>query len=303
MPASDARRAMLDNLIDHAGLFPPARLAMAEAVADYQQSEQGQFGWILGRFICPASRLQELLTLPTVPGRLSILVDDAGGEAARWPEQVDATLARAVDLVAERSEVEAVEVRAPVEDPDRRSAIAAVGRLQPAMVAVYIEVPIDDDLPHWLEAIEQVPLAGAKVRTGGLAAEAFPSVEQLGRFIDACRRRSVPFKATAGLHHPFRHRDPATGFVHHGFVNLFLAALLAARHDLDQAVITEILADEDARHFTLGRDELRWRELAVEAGPALTARHFLARSYGSCSFAEPTEDLARMGVLPVGEPA
>src|SRR5688572_32975337 len=58
--SGDARVAFLTGLIDDAGLFPPASLPMDEAVAAHTESRGGKNGWILARFICPASRLPEV---------------------------------------------------------------------------------------------------------------------------------------------------------------------------------------------------------------------------------------------------
>jgi hypothetical protein len=46
--------------------------------------------------------------------------------------------------------------------------------------------------------------ARAKIRTGGVTADVIPSVEQIAEFLAACAEANVPFKATAGLHHPLR---------------------------------------------------------------------------------------------------
>ena len=52
-------RFLLENLIDYAGLFPPAELAMAEAVRNYATYRQSEHSWMLGKFIVPAARLEE----------------------------------------------------------------------------------------------------------------------------------------------------------------------------------------------------------------------------------------------------
>ncbi len=56
----DARRALLERLIDHAALFPPASMPMAEALAEDRRARESKHAWMLGRFVVPASRLAEL---------------------------------------------------------------------------------------------------------------------------------------------------------------------------------------------------------------------------------------------------
>src|SRR5208282_4553196 len=55
----DAAGALLRDLIDYAGLFPPASLAMAASLANYDAYSRSRWNWILGRFIVPVSRLDE----------------------------------------------------------------------------------------------------------------------------------------------------------------------------------------------------------------------------------------------------
>ena len=60
MPAVDARRALFERLIDHAALFPPASMTMADALAEDHRARESEYAWLLGRFVVPASRLAEL---------------------------------------------------------------------------------------------------------------------------------------------------------------------------------------------------------------------------------------------------
>jgi hypothetical protein len=117
-------------------------------------------------------------------------------------------------------------------------------------------------------------------------------------FIDTCVRLGVPFKATAGLHHPFRHVDRATGFIRHGFVNLVGAAVLARAHGLDAAGIEPVVAEDDPAAFSLTPERFAWRDLEATPEEVAQTRRSLFVAYGSCSFSEPVDDLLALGVLP-----
>ena len=85
-------RALLHGLIDYAGLFPPARLDMQSAVANYARYLEGNRAWMLGRFVVPSSRLEEFeraaaALLPKVrdvePWALALLGEDPVHDADR----------------------------------------------------------------------------------------------------------------------------------------------------------------------------------------------------------------------------
>jgi len=136
----------------------------------------------------------------------------------------------------------------------------------------------------------------AKIRTGGLTADAFPTTEAVASFIRACKAAGVAFKATAGLHHPLRCIRPLTYEPNaptgrmHGFVNVFLAAAMPEHAE-------EILAEEDAGAFAFTDDAASWREHRVPAEELAAMRREFALSFGSCSFEEPIDDLKELGWL------
>lgn len=271
----DARLALLRALIDDAGLFPPARKPMAGAVADHRAARAGEHGWLLGRFLCPASRLPEL---------------SAAGPGEEWTigavldgEDWRADLAR-VAAYAGPGRIDAVETRLPAEP----EALAAA---TPETLALFLEVPRSgpDELDAALERIAGLRGAGAKLRCGGLAPDAFPDDAFVARFVATCARVGLPFKATAGLHHPFRTRDDALGVMQHGFVNLLAAAGAPSGTDAPA-----IVAERDASAFALTAGGLAWRGREVDAATA--RRRFTA--FGSCSFDEPVGDLVAAGALP-----
>jgi hypothetical protein len=133
--------------------------------------------------------------------------------------------------------------------------------------------------------LEDVPLdevrsagARAKVRCGPTA----PPVEELANFIRRCRAESIPFKATAGLHHALRTDDQ------YGFLNLLAAAVFG---DEERA-----LAEDDAEAFSLD-DSFHWRDRAASADEVVEVRRSLFVTIGSCSFTEPVEELEALGWL------
>src|SRR5262249_8513176 len=113
---------------------------------------------------------------------------------------------------------------------------------------VYSEIPMTFGLFGALDEVARVRADGVrlvpKFRTGGLAAEVFPSPADLARVLVACRDRGLPLKLTAGLHRAVRYSDPDSGFVHHGFVNILAAALVADDGGNAEAV-TGVLGSAD----------------------------------------------------------
>jgi hypothetical protein len=284
--------------VDYAGLFPPAALSLEAAVAEYARWRCSPEAWLLGRFVLPAARLGDFsraadASLPgpgdAEPWRLSALV----GPDVRG----DATRVTAFNTSQEgRSVVDAVEVKAGRPE----EAEAALAALPPGLAA-FVEVPLGGDL-EGLFAVFRRRGAGAKVRTGGLVPEAVPDPADVARFIAACAKAGVPWKATAGLHHPVRAERALTyepagpRAVMHGFLNVFAAAAFA-RAGASLADVEAVLREEDASALRLEGEALGWRHLRVPADGVAAARRGFATSFGSCSFAEPVEGLRSLGVL------
>jgi hypothetical protein len=57
---SGLETALFARLIDHAPLFPPAQLPLPEALEEHRRAREGPHGWIVRRFVVPASVLGQL---------------------------------------------------------------------------------------------------------------------------------------------------------------------------------------------------------------------------------------------------
>jgi hypothetical protein len=305
----DARRAALRGLIDYAGLFPPASLDMEGAVAGYRSARSSSDSWVVDRFICPAARLEELVGVlaPTMtrgeePWSLAVTASPG------WTDSLTAdagSVRMFSDTVGSAASIELVEIRVPLEvaEEPRLLTADATDVLRAFDAVVLFEIPWDIEPGAAFDAIAGVRedvsrTVGVKIRCGGLEASLFPDPSAVARFIAAAAARDLPIKATAGLHHPFRHIAPDTGFSHHGFVNILTAAALASAGE-GVATLVKVLSDEDPGSFSIGRGGVTWREHTVGAEALAGTRSKLFLGYGSCSFDEPVRDLAELGALPV----
>ncbi len=299
--------ALLRNLINYAGLFPPAALGMPSAVANYGAYLRSEFSWMLDRFIVPAVRLGEfedsLAQLPELHGRaseryqrwdLSVLLGaDVSGDLARLRDYQSRF---AVVHSPTETRIESVEVKITTpEDVTRISAMI------PEELEAYFEIPLSSDIRPCVAAVASRG-RGAKIRTGGETADKFPTPEKVIEFMALCADASVPFKATAGLHHPLRsvHRltyqpDSPSGLMH-GFLNVFLAAAFV-RGGMERALAAELLEERNANAFHFDSDGIRWRDHQLTQRDIAGTRQNFAISFGSCSFMEPTDDLRALHLL------
>lgn len=288
-----AVRALMTGTIDYAGLFPPAALPMRDAVANYDRYRGGPHAWMLGRFVVPLARLEELADAYAAVVR---------PESSAWPVSVIARASDAATIAAfnarygARLRIDTIEVP-PVAAGD----IAALAGMA-ATYSVFAEVAwATDPAPVVAELARHG--VGAKIRTGGVTAEAFPSPEEVARFIAACVAAGVPFKATAGLHHTWRGEYPltyeagsatATMF---GFANVLLASS-AAVAGAGVGEMCVMLGSAGGAGFEAA--ERGWVLPSGRAIPAelvAAARTRAMASFGSCSFEEPLEELIARGLL------
>ncbi|MDQ2866720.1 MAG: hypothetical protein M3R51_10905 [Candidatus Eremiobacteraeota bacterium] len=302
-------RAAFSHLIDYAGLFPPAQLTMDAALQGYEESRGSSHAWMLGRFITPASRMEELRSmLRPSHGRIRLsVIFDAAADRGDWMRAIQAHCVAVSEMRANEPRlcVESLEVPLPPLATLRDSYDASIG--QCAMLAergglrdlpIFVEFPRDS---RWAGALSDTMSAlkryrlGAKMRCGGTTADAVPSAAQTAAFISAATECAVPFKATAGLHHPIRHYDDHLQTKMHGFLNILAAVALAP--DAQEATLAAILEEERAERFSFESDEFVVSGRRLSLQDIVRARaSFVA--YGSCSFSEPVDDLIALSILP-----
>lgn len=271
----------LQALVDYAGLFPPAQLDVPSAMREYLDARDGRYAWMLGRFIARQSQLSRVLAAVPVGGRVRLSVILDGGVA-------DVEWAAGFRRDTRAGSIEVLEIALAPGEVDAFAQARAERGLSD--VPAFVETAAGS-----MNALAAHGL-GAKIRCGGVTPEAYPSCQTVARFIQAAFSERVPFKATAGLHHPVRHYNEAAGLKMHGFLNLLAAAALA-RTGASEEELAAAIACEDASAFGLDGETFRYRDRSFEGSFMQAVRTEQFVSYGSCSFAEPVDDLRAMGVL------
>lgn len=323
-------KAFMGALVDYAGLFPPAGLAMEPAARNYFSYRDDPDSWMLGRFVCPAGKLQELADAssvfldklsPLAVSALSGAGESASGFLSGLEGDVE-SMRSFLDYYEGEVTLDALETRLPGALARERDVAGSVAVLLPAarerladggfaaLPAFHEIVPAENPAAVFEAAIREIAEIrrdrktpeGFKLRCGGIKADAFPEPAVVAHVILCCRDNGVPLKFTAGLHHPVRRRDKGLGATMHGFLNVLGGAVLAHGRRLDEKALLAILGDEDGTHFTFTEDAFAWKKLEVKTQEIENIRA-LVTSFGSCSFDEPREDLRALKLLEPASPA
>ena len=290
-------RALLTGAIDYAGLFPPSQLSMDEAVLNFAKYRASEESWMLGRFVVPVARLDELkeaasqfVERESDPWRISALaaedIYDTFRRLTRFNEQ------NAGSFIVDSLEVKANTV----------SKIENTVDMMPEGLNAYFEIGLGQNFAELIATLA-IDRQFAKIRTGGVRPEDFPRSRDIIRFVRTCLAGNVPFKATAGLHHPIRCYRPLTyaqggpSGTMHGFLNMFLMTGFA-RESFKPDTLEELMEEEFGEVFQFDENGVTWRgENFLSNWQLERLRRLGIQSFGSCSFEEPVEDLKALGLL------
>lgn len=291
-------KTLLEGAIDYAGLFPPAALSMPEAVINYAAYRNSNYSWMLGRFIVPVGRLDEFRESAgdfvsrdaASTWRVSVIGSNDLDDTLRLVD--DFNSAHTPEIICDTLEIKG-ETEGFIEK--------AAGAMLPDVTA-YFEIPLNADFP---DLMARLAMTGqrAKLRTGGITPESFPTTPSIIRFVRTCLGASILFKATAGLHHPIRCFKPLTyasdspSGTMHGFLNLFLMTGFVLE-GYRISLLEDVMEEEFEEVFRVEEQSLTWRDsYSLNLRQIEAIRREGLQSFGSCSFDEPVSELRALGML------
>lgn len=292
-----ALQALLDGIIDYAGLFPPAKHPMDIALDEYFAHLNAEEEFLVNRFACTTSRLQEL------SGALKQCREFNQGNDVFEITAIGSVPEKDKDVYKEDIELmKAFQLEgAAISSYEAKAEAGGVGPVIRATKSIsqemdiYIEVPFSAKFEDDLNTITTSEFAFAKARTGGVNPNSHPTPEVLARFIREVVDLDLPFKLTGGLHHPMPTLDTLSGDTMHGFLNVAMAISLAMTADLSRGEIARILQVTDPTQFKFTEEFLGLYDYQIGLEDIESVRS-LWDGFGSCSVTEPMEDLEKLGL-------
>lgn len=322
---------LLSEILDYAGLYPPAALRLDDAFAKYIQHSHSKESWMLSKFVVSTHFLDELKELinnnaqSPVPFPLTVVAAPSNSleDFKKITQDTKISILDIIDKSEKQISVPSLEIKLPSVFFDKKTnfdiveAIEFVTDLMSSSEAlphqVFFEIPgfgfqkqsadalIGALSVHNKKLLDNTrthySFSGFKVRCGGVEAFQFPPSEYLAYTIHTAAQHKTPLKFTAGLHHPIRHYNKSVSTKMHGFLNVFGASMLCYTNRLSEAEILTMLNDEDPSHFSISDSQFTWKDNAVSIEEINMLRALYVTSFGSCSFDEPIEDLTELKLL------
>ncbi|MBK8982829.1 MAG: hypothetical protein IPM38_11045 [Ignavibacteria bacterium] len=312
-----------EGIIDYAGLFPPAELDLKTAFSNYMEYLSGDNSYILSGFICPVKLLPELEVICNeisefkFPVKISLILSGGKDEITFKENLISDLKVRENFLTGINSFIRAdnFEYKIPesfMTEENNERLLDLFGFISQNLkngsdskFTFFAETSLTGDWKKNIKTAadlieehnETFQDTGFKLRTGGVTAAAIPTAEQIAFAVRHCLNRNLEMKFTAGLHHPFRHFDKNVNAKMHGFINIFSAGIIAKRHNISDHEMIKLLEDENPDNFKFTESGFSWGGYEIENEDIHFARQTFVKSYGSCSFDEPVDDLKKLNLI------
>jgi hypothetical protein len=285
-------QALLKNLFDYAGLYPPTNLPLEPAFDNYLRYRKGAEALATNRFVCPAAKLPHLAELirKSDAQSLGVSVTSSADPFNEESLETDFQAITGFDSdMGSQATVYGYELKLHP-DSDLKNQIQFFSG--DAGIDEFLEIPWQTEVAEAVGCVAESAGPYAKARCGGAYV---PTPDELAKFLKACFSLDVPFKLTAGLHHPLA----ADG--QHGFFNVLVASALIEAEDIPTSTAAVILGTRSFDDFVLADDQIGWKDLSAPLAAIEDARK-LFLNIGSCSIEEPLSDLDAAGLIPSGSP-
>ena len=294
---SKALHELLSESIDYAGLSGIAPLPMREALLEFVTHHQSGIKKLVSHFVMPHHQLKELAKFSDrrdrIDGPLNLCI--VGPEVENLQQFKSVVLNIEKDILAVHSGfpgesrtniLELMLPRTSVENLNPEELVKALeavvitsanSRLLPHRV--FFEIPKDTfDVLLAKKIIKVIALhnksilkrkidnylfSGFKLNCGNVEIGNMPSSEYLAEILLYARDANVAVKFGGDVAVTLPKFDYNTNLNQHGFLNIFMAGILAYTQDLNVEEAIEVLDEKNPDNFLLRDGYVAWRELAA----------------------------------------
>jgi len=308
----------MHELLDYAGLFPPALLSLEESLENFVlYHEHKQKKW-LGKFILPANKINDsililnkqnsFLTL-NKKAEFSIILSSCEtiSEYSKTLSLDFTVLLNLLKHYSKNIEIKSFEFLPPKEifyskkyDGLNYILTHFYSFLDNAKLKaeVFIEITLSEDIESIVNIIKNYEnkfnkKISIKMRTGGISPEQIPSSYEIANAISTYAASKTPLKATAGLHVPIPNFNNHVGTTLHGFLNVFSCMLLCYDQNLSVSIMEKLLLECKYINFKFTEKGLFVNNYFLDNKKILYLRQNYIKSFGTCSFIEPIEHLEK----------
>lgn len=311
---------LLSDSIDYAALKPPMNASLREAMKEYAALTNSEKSWMLSRFVIPYSQVPDLSqvadTLDQINGPLNLCV--FGPTVQKLHDFKNAVLSIEKDILSVHSDFPgevrtnilelalpqgSVETMNPEELVKALEAVvttSADSRLLPHRV--YFEIPGDDiDVTVAKKVIKVIAVHNKSILKRKIDNYLFsgfkinctpsPSAEFLAEVLLYARDANVAVKFAGhniGTYPAYDYQSNTRIF---GFLNLFMAGILAYTQDLTVEETIEVLEEKNPNNFIFSDGYVAWRELAAPLMEIKMLRMLSITSLNHTSFDSPIDGL------------
>ncbi|WP_186648017.1 hypothetical protein [Fluviispira vulneris] len=317
-------KVFMNELLDYAGMFPPAQLSLEESLKNYAEYLSHEYEDMLGKFVLPANKIVETISFLNTHNSFSqvgkrkanfSIILSTCKNFSDFPSilQKDFQNIKLLSKNFETSlDILSIEFL-PAEDiliansnkriEEYLSILFKQFSTLNKKIEYFCEIPLNDNFNKKINEIFEYNRSNSdnqvqiKLRTGGVKKDQIPSAKKIAQFISLCAQNKLGIKATAGLHVPIPNFNQEVGTVLHGFLNVFSSMMLLYKGGITEEEIEEIISDYTYEDFKFSHDGLKIRNFLLTNKEIENLRKKYIKSFGTCSFLEPIEHLIEHKIL------
>lgn len=322
---------LLFESIDYSGFFLSEETGLRDALRSYVDGTNSEHLWLLSKLVLPHHEIPKLGAFENrkneLKGPLSLCI--TGPETTTLTDFKNVIRSIEQEIVSAHSgypgevRTNILELKLPSNSVENLNVEELVKSLEAVVMSathskllphrVYFEVPgdsFDSDIVKKItkviavhnksilkRKIDNYLFSGLKINCGENSLLPTPDARFLADVMLYARDANVAVKFSGGTNSSFSSIGETSKSFAHGFINIFVAGMLAYTQDLDIDETIEVLEDQNPENFTFEEGYLSWKNLKAPSMEVKMLRMLSLTSFSSKSLSSPIKQLKELKLL------